>query len=109
MASKVCLGLRSRPKASDDLGYLHLAGVLGEKLGEGVDAVAFLRVANRPLAAARICSNRAASTTWFRKPYAIALRAAKPRRRTPYTIAAHRRWRRGNARSVGVIPADQGL
>jgi hypothetical protein len=41
VVSKVCLGLRSRPKASDDLGYLHLAGVLGEKLGEGVDVVAF--------------------------------------------------------------------
>ena len=54
MASKVCLGLRSRPKASDDLGYLHLAGVLGEKLGEGGDVVAFFARSQQTLGGANL-------------------------------------------------------
>ena len=54
VVSKVCLGLRSRPKASDDLGYLHLAGVLGEKLGEGVDVVAFFARSQQTLGGANL-------------------------------------------------------
>jgi hypothetical protein len=65
----------------EPVGDLHRSGGLRKAPRGRVNAIALPSAANRPSAASRISSNRAASTAWFRKPWAIALRAAKPRRR----------------------------